>query len=204
MTIAICSSYPIPSDVLVAVGYLMFIPGLLGPFVYYVTHDDLRDLFNTAVKKIVCRRSMHNNGMRRGMCMVCDIEYYFNKSGQVPKVKLDLCMKLLEGRVLYPRLGREIPLGVSNPDPVYDLRNDYVFRVFKCTKTCDNILHFFYKIIYFLNQQNKKFASKQNFNNLMIKIYFFIHHKNQSESFEPTLWVVMSFLFFMHAQMKHG
>jgi hypothetical protein len=40
-------------------------------------------------------------------------------------------------------------------------------------KTRENILHFFYKIIYiFLNQQNKEFASKQNFNNLMIKMYF--------------------------------
>jgi hypothetical protein len=68
MTIAICSSYPIPSDVLVAVGYLMFIPGLLGPFAYYVTHHDLRDVFNTTAKQIVSRRIKHNNGVRRGMC----------------------------------------------------------------------------------------------------------------------------------------
>jgi hypothetical protein len=43
-----------------------------------------------------------------------------------------------------------------------------------------------------LNQQNKEFASKQNFNNLMIKIYFLHTY------FEPTLWVVTSFPFFMH------
>jgi hypothetical protein len=40
------------------------------------------------------------------------------------------------------------------------------------TQTRD-VVDVFYKIIYiFLNQQNKEFASKQNFNNLMIEIYF--------------------------------
>jgi hypothetical protein len=71
----------------------------------------------------------------------------------------------------------------------------------KCMKTCENILHFFYKIIFFLNQQNKEFASKQNFNNLMIKIYFY--HKNQSESFW-TNFVGRDVISSFHAQMKHG
>jgi hypothetical protein len=57
---------------------------------------------------------------------------------------------------------------------------------------------------FFLNQQNKEFASKQNFNNLMIKIsIFFIHHKNQSES-SLYDFVGRDVISIFHAPMKHG
>jgi hypothetical protein len=64
----------------------------------------------------------------------------------------------------------------------------------ECIKTRENILHFFYKIIFFsLNQQNKEFASKQNFNILMIKIYFL--HTSQEPIRKLDIWL---------CPMKHG
>jgi hypothetical protein len=70
-----------------------------------------------------------------------------------------------------------------------DLRNEV------CEKCRENILHFFYKIIFF--KSTKQRICKQTNQ----KSIFFIHHTNQSESFEPN-FVGRDVIF--HAQMKHG
>jgi hypothetical protein len=57
--------------------------------------------------------------------------------------------------------------------------------------------------MFFLNQQNKEFASKQNFNNLMTKCIFFIHHKKQSES-SIYDFVGRDVISIFHAPIKHG